>query len=1389
MISITKTKMNTTITLTDESIREFLYDYEKDIDTKWVDLEQIVIYVKRNLPETINNNDFYNFVADYCVSKTSYHPDYNTLASRICVDRLHKSTTEDILDVVEILYNNTDIDGVHHPLVSENLLNTVKRFYKKIKDVIHMERDYLFDYFGIRTLERSYLLKIHKDKTKQIIERPQHMIMRVALGIHGANIDAAIETYELISQRYFTHATPTLFNAGRTKQQFSSCFVKNTEIFTINDGVKNIQDVKIGDKVVTHTGKIQKVLQLHKNLLNDRKIYKLKVSKTKEIYVTGNHKFLSSINKNTSNWNAIEDLRVDNYIAIPNYKGNDEMITIDISNYLKNTKSLTYNINKNTVISTINTEHSTLTSMEVSRFWKIDNDFAKLIGIFLGNGNIIIKKNTAGDSIINGINFALYSLNIKGIHFIKKVGKYVFGINPTINKIKDHDIVQVMFHSNIIGIIFNTWFGQMITKKNLPNFIFTLSTNILYSLMAGLITTNSRMSKDSNIIVHLSDKLLTKQLYHLYRNRGIDIEINELSQSSYNLHIPKIQEILEQTLICFNKNMYKSCFNKNMYIACFNKLKINVKSKSSPITINNHNFLRIESLEKTNMKEEWVYTLGVENDHSYNVEGLVCENCFLLGIDDDLDNIFSQIKQMALISKWAGGLGVHMSGIRAKGSVIRGTNGISDGIIPLAIMINKLSKYVNQGGNRPGSVACYLEPYHADIFEFCELRKTTSGNDDNRARDLYLALWIPDIFMKRVEEDGMWSLMCPDTCPHLATTHGEEFEKLYISYENAGKYKKQVKARHLWKHIIECQMETGFPYMLYKDHANLKSNQKNLGTIRSSNLCVSGDTKILIKQLNDTVQYVLIKDYKDMYCTVWNGYEWSSSVEIKQTGIDQPLMEITFNICGKYLTEVLKCTEYHKFYILDNGKEKEVRGCELKIGDKLVNYYVPLINNNLVENLYNSEVIVIDIKYNVSIENTYCYTEPLRNRGFFNNICTGQCAEIIQYSDGNTIAVCNLASLCLPKYVIRDPDMNTVLYDYNKLIEVVRVIIRNLNKIIDRNYYPTESTRESNIKMRPVGLGVQGLVDVYNAFNYAYDSDHAQYLNKKIFETIYFAALDESKELAKTYGAYSMFKGSPFSEGKLQFHLWGMSTKDLVTKDMYDWDTLVEEIKVYGTRNSLLTALMPTAGTSQIMKCYESFEPYLSNLFVRTTMAGEFIVINEKLIYDLIKEGLWNDDMRKLIIIKNGSIQTIDSIPKYIKDIYKTAFEISLKSIISQSADRAPFVDQSQSINLFMAKPDFTILTSAHFYGWKRGLKTGMYYLRTTSAVNPIQFGIDITDVMRLTGTTNAIELMTSDYNIRLSDSDKYNKKDKKNDDEKDDEFTECPIDPEERKMCLSCSS
>lgn len=781
--------MDTQISYNETQVRDFLYKYKDHVDTNWVDLEAIVQHISKTIPDKITKNDFYNYVADYCVSKTSIHPDYNKLASRICVERLHLSTPNNLLDTIEILYNN---GGNGTSLVSESLLNTVKKFNKKLEEVIDIERDYLFDYFGIKTLERSYLLKIHTPhKKKIIIERPQYMIMRVALGIHGDSLDEAIETYNLISLKYFTHATPTLFNSGTNRPQMSSCF--------------------------------------------------------------------------------------------------------------------------------------------------------------------------------------------------------------------------------------------------------------------------------------------------------------------------------------------------------------------------------------------------------------------LFSIEDSLESIMETTKQIALISKWAGGIGVSLTSVRARGSLIKGTNGISDGIIPLCGVLNKLSKYVNQGGKRPGSIACYLETWHADIFEFMELRKANSGNDDNRARDLFLASWIPDLFMKRVEENKMWSLMCPNECPGLDKSHGEEFEKLYLNYEQNKKYKRQVKARDLMKHLLECQIETGFTYMCYKDQCNIKSNQKNLGTIRCSNLC----------------------------------------------------------------------------------------------------------------------------------------------------------SEIVEYSDGNTTAVCNLASLCLPRYVYESEGKK--YFDYELLMKVVRVAVRNLNKVIDINFYPTKQTEKSNKQTRPIGLGVQGLADVYNMFEYPYESTEASLLNKKIFETIYFAAVDESKELAKKYGPYEMLKESPFSEGKLQFHLWNMKVDDLITSKLYNWNKLIEEVKKYGIRNSLLTALMPTAGTSQIMKCYESFEPYISNIFVKTTMAGEFIVINEHLVKDLIKLDLWSDDMRKLIIINNGSIQSINTIPKNIKELYKTAFEIKLKSMIDQSADRGPFIDQTQSMNLFMKDPKPKFLLSTHFHAWKRGLKTGMYYLRGSSSVNPIQFGIDIADIMRLTERSNAMELISGEFNLNLT--------------------------------------
>lgn len=755
-----------------DRIFKILQNNVHNLNTNIINCTDLANQILNRATENMTLDELYYLISDHCASLITFHPDYNKMAARVAVERSHLSTPENYYEVVYYLYNNIDKHGNVNPLISEKLYNVVLNNKDKIQQAINFDNDYKFDYFGIRTLERSYLYRIHNsnisnykknEKIGQIIERPQHLIMRVALGIHFDDLDAAFETYNLISNKYFTHATPTLFNAGSPCPQLASCY--------------------------------------------------------------------------------------------------------------------------------------------------------------------------------------------------------------------------------------------------------------------------------------------------------------------------------------------------------------------------------------------------------------------LLTMYDNIEHIFKTITNSAFISKRAGGLGLCISHIRAKDSLIRGTNGYSDGIIPLCVLLDKLGKYVNQGGKRNGSLSVYVEPWHADIYGFCELKKNT-GDENLRARDLFLALWIPDLFMKRVLKGEMWSLMCPDECPGLVDTYGEEFEKLYIQYEQQHRFKKQVKAIDLWYHILECQIETGVPYMMFKDNVNRKSNQQNLGTIKCSNLC----------------------------------------------------------------------------------------------------------------------------------------------------------SEIVQYTSQDEIAVCNLSSICLPSFLKYND--NTIEYDFNKLGEVARVCVKNLNKIIDINYYPTPETKVSNMKHRPIGIGVQGLADLFNILELPFGSEKARKLNKKIFETIYFNALDESCELAKKYGTYQSFDGSPFSQGKLQWHMWGLTKSDLLMN--YDWDSLIEKIKIHGTRNSLLTTVMPTASTAQIMSCSECIEPYMSNVYTRSTLAGEFPVINENLVKTLVARGIWSDSIRKKIVAFQGSVQKITEIPDDIKEIYKVAFEIYQKDIIDLSAERGPFIDQSQSLNLFMDNSDFDILTNCHLHSWESGLKTGMYYLRSRPAVDPIQFGIDI---------------------------------------------------------------
>ena len=540
-------------------------------------------------------------------------------------------------------------------------------------------------------------------------------------------------------------------------------------------------------------------------------------------------------------------------------------------------------------------------------------------------------------------------------------------------------------------------------------------------------------------------------------------------------------------------------------------------------------------------------------------------SCFLLTMkDDSIDGIYDTLKQCAKISQSAGGIGLSIHNIRAKGSYIKGTGGTSNGIVPMLRNFDMTARYVDQGGGkRKGSFAVYLEPWHADIFDFLDLKKN-HGKDEMRARDLFYAIWVPDLFMLRVENNEMWSLFCPNECPGLADVWGEDFERLYHKYESEGKFRKQVKAQDLWFEILESQIETGTPYILYKDSANRKSNQKNLGTIKSSNLCT----------------------------------------------------------------------------------------------------------------------------------------------------------EIIEYTAPDEVAVCNLASIALPKFVT---DEGT--FDHQKLYEITKVATRNLNKVIDINYYPVEEARKSNMRHRPIGLGVQGLADAFIMLRMPFDSDEARGLNKDIFETIYFAAMEASMEEAKKFGPYETFKGSPVSKGIFQFDMWGVTP----TSGRWNWEKLKQDVKQHGVRNSLLLAPMPTASTSQILGNNECFEPYTSNVYTRRTLSGEFIVANKHLMKDLINLGLWSETMRQKLIATNGSVQPIAEIPQNIKDIYKTVWEISQKAIIDMSADRGAYICQSQSLNIHLTDPNFGKLTSMHFYAWKKGLKTGMYYLRSTAAADAIKFTLDKT--------------------------------------------------------------
>jgi len=1422
------------------------------------------------LYDNISTTKIDELTADQCASMSSIHYDYATLASHITVSNHHKNTEADFATVMSQLHNYMDKHNKHSPLITKELLDTVEANKERIAGALNFKRDYVFDYFGFKTLEKSYLMRIN-DK---VVERPQHMWMRVSLGIHGSNIDDAIKTYDLMSQKYFTHATPTLFNAGTPRPQLSSCFLISMEKDSI-EGIYNtlkdcaliskwaggiglhIHNIRATNSHIRGTnGTSNGIVPMLRVFNNTAKYVDQCLDPESIVYTKRGPVKIKDIvigdKVVTDDGNSYAIRKVLDY---PEYKG--DMHELDVKHTLyslkltdmhplwviKNDKSIQTNFTP--IISDLERKLITPDFVEVKNVkendfvgfpipkWEQDivhftEEDCRMYGIIVGDGQLSASKNYCSININaekkDTIEFVESYLQTRGI-IVTHSGK---GRNA-----------RVEFSRNNMFKFTYEMFYDSDVKKILPNMLH-LPRNKILNLLKGILETDANTSGNKIILEMISPNVIESVRYMLLR-LGILTSGYKSAESTIVLSIPKVKAICD----------------------LFTNKVITVSRAVKYFEHNGYLF----SIVKTNKKVE-------------NYEGRV--------IDIEVDNED------------------HHNFLTHTGLVKNG------------------------GGKRNGSFAIYIEPWHADIEKFLEMRKN-HGDEELKARDLFYALWIPDLFMNRVKTDGTWTLMCPDECPGLSDVYGEEFEALYCKYETEGKGRVTVKARELWFKVLDAQMETGTPYLCYKDAANRKSNQKNVGIIKSSNLCVAPETLILTDKGH--IQISLLENQK---VNVWNGEEYSE-VEVKKTGENQKLLEVHTDD-GSILT----CTPYHKFYIqttFARSKILQVEAQKLKEDDKIIKcnypiidgtdtmlypymhgffcgdgtysqttgqepakckfkamdnhffcsrhlyyetennkndiyiddvycnalsydkkpkiylygekkklleyinyrtisendnrislelpmdipekFFVPLnhtlknklewfsgycdadgtiakngknqqlqvasinkdfllkvklmlqtcgINPKVKRNKENGTSLLPDGKggqrlfdtkeifrllitsvdlrilinagfspkrlvintenilqrsasqfvkikkviKNDRIDDTFCFTEPKRHMGVFNGILTGQCSEIMEVSTPDETAVCNLASIGLPTFV------ENGVFNYDKLQEVAGVITRNLNKVIDVNYYPTEKTRVSNLKHRPIGIGVQGLADVFMLLNISFFSDEAKEVNARIFETIYYGALSKSADLASIDGPYETYAGSPASQGQLQYDLWSVTPSNHL-----DWSALKAKIASTGLRNSLLLAPMPTASTSQILGFNECFEPFTSNIYSRRTMAGEFVLTNKYLMRELIDMGLWNTELKNNIIANNGSIQHIQNIPETLKLKYRTVWEIPMRHIIDMAADRGAFICQSQSLNLWQEDPNYNSLTSMHFYAWSKGLKTGMYYLRRRGKHKAQQFTIE----------------------------------------------------------------
>ena len=1134
-----------------------------------VDPIKVAQRVIESIFDGITTTELDELSAETSCSLSTEHPDYGMLAGRVSISNHQKNTPKSFYRAMKILYDFTDKNNKNSPLIAKDFFEIVKKHKKELEDTIDYERDFYYDYFGFKTLQRSYLMKVNKEP----VERIQHMWMRVALGIHGEDVKSAIETYHLMSNKNFTHATPTLYNSGTPRPQLSSCFLipmsggKDKDGDSI-DGILStlkqcgsiskwaggiglhIHNVRAKGSHIRGTNGVSNgivpMLKMYNNaavyidqcFTEDTLIYtnngvkKIKdiiVNEDKVVTIDGKYKNVFDKKKftvDTNNEYKLYEIKTKHGI-ISNTVTSEHPFYI-----LKNQKRMTnYSIIKNRLDKNLikpewelvkNITKDDLICYPIPNYFNdnenINEEDCFIYGILLGDGSL--SRNT----------FTAHLNNSTKLGLLDWIKSYLEKLDIKYYTTKYDNTIRISWSSlKYNKINYNDLYNNR--EKYISSKFIDLPINKVKYIIKGLLQTDG--SIDNEILLELSSKILIYQVRYILlkmsiltsgylRNRIGNISTYKnitTKKETICLRIPKVKEICELLNIEYNDKSFLQQF----------KYK-------------NHIYSRINSIKSfDNIKDNIdVYDLRVEDNHNY-------------------------------------------------------------------LLVNSGLAH-NGGGRRKGSWAIYLEPWHGDIEDFLELRKN-HGDESKIARDLFYALWIPDLFMKRVEEEGVWSLMCPDICKGLSDSYGEEFEELYTKYENEGKYIKQISARKLWYQICEAQIETGTPYILYKDAANRKSNHQNLGTIKSSNLCT----------------------------------------------------------------------------------------------------------------------------------------------------------EIMEFTAPDEIAVCNLASINLRSFVEDDK------YNFDKLHETTKTITRNLNKIIDVNYYPVEEAKTSNKRHRPIGIGVQGLADTFCLLSHPFDSQGAKDLNKDIFETIYHASMEASCELSQereseileykqlttidikskeikkqisnilkktnfseeeltrkdfcgTYDSYLWNGGCPVSKGIFQYDMWNVTPST-----RWNWKELKENVTKYGVRNSLLVAPMPTAGTSQILGNCECFEPFTSNMFTRRTLAGEFMIINKYLMRDLIKLDLWNEEMRRKIMAHEGSIQNLEEIPQNTKDLYKTVWEIKQKNIIDMAADRGAYIDQSQSMNLFIANPSISILTSMQFYAWKKGLKTGQYYLRTKPVARAQQFTVDPT--------------------------------------------------------------